>query len=97
MANIKYFSDWNGQTIQLPYLSTISNAEFARMFPGIKGRRCDSFSRYVCKIAGVLLPVTRSIEFKRNPSLHKCDARCQSAKGHQCECSCGGANHGSQS
>lgn len=25
-----------------------------------------------------------------------CDARCTSAKGHQCECSCGGKNHGSQ-
>lgn len=26
---------------------------------------------------------------------HKCDARCTSAKGHSCECSCGGKNHGS--
>jgi hypothetical protein len=25
---------------------------------------------------------------------HKCDARCTSARGHSCECSCGGANHG---
>jgi len=25
---------------------------------------------------------------------HKCDARCTSARGHNCECSCGGANHG---
>lgn len=25
---------------------------------------------------------------------HKCDARCTSAKGHSCECSCGGKNHG---
>lgn len=25
---------------------------------------------------------------------HTCDARCTSARGHQCECSCGGANHG---
>jgi len=24
----------------------------------------------------------------------KCDARCQSAIGHDCECSCGGVNHG---
>lgn len=27
-------------------------------------------------------------------SEHVCDARCTSAKGHNCECSCGGANHG---
>lgn len=25
---------------------------------------------------------------------HKCDARCMNAKGHECTCSCGGANHG---
>ncbi len=25
---------------------------------------------------------------------HVCDARCTSAIGHNCECSCGGANHG---
>jgi hypothetical protein len=25
---------------------------------------------------------------------HKCDARCLNAKGHNCTCSCGGANHG---
>jgi hypothetical protein len=24
----------------------------------------------------------------------RCDARCTSAKGHSCDCSCGGANHG---
>ncbi len=24
----------------------------------------------------------------------KCDARCQGAIGHDCECSCGGVNHG---
>lgn len=24
----------------------------------------------------------------------KCDSRCTSAKGHVCECACGGANHG---
>jgi hypothetical protein len=28
-----------------------------------------------------------------NPD-HPCDARCTSAKGHVCTCSCGGANHG---
>lgn len=25
---------------------------------------------------------------------HKCDAKCESATGHSCECACGGANHG---
>lgn len=25
---------------------------------------------------------------------HACDERCRNAKGHDCECSCGGENHG---
>lgn len=25
---------------------------------------------------------------------HKCDARCEHATGHDCECACGGKNHG---
>lgn len=28
-------------------------------------------------------------------SNHKCDSRCTTARGRKCECSCGGANHGS--
>ena len=43
---------------------------------------------------GVRVQSDRMIEFKRNPSLHKCDARCQNAKGFKCECSCRGAHHG---
>jgi hypothetical protein len=27
-------------------------------------------------------------------SEHKCDARCTHSRGHVCECSCGGENHG---
>ncbi len=27
-------------------------------------------------------------------SAHECNARCMASKGHVCECSCGGANHG---
>lgn len=34
----------------------------------------------------------RKIQAVRNDT--KCDARCTSAKGFQCECSCGGENHG---
>jgi hypothetical protein len=42
----------------------------------------------------VTVPVTRMIEYKSNPSKHKCDARCLHATGHVCECACGGKNHG---
>lgn len=43
---------------------------------------------------GRLTWVTRSIEYSRTPSRHKCGSRCMNARGPSCECSCGGANHG---
>jgi hypothetical protein len=35
----------------------------------------------------------RTLEGQHNAKV-RCDARCMGAKGHQCECACGGANHG---
>lgn len=43
---------------------------------------------------GKVYEADRVIFRKSNPSNHKCDARCLSAKGHNCECSCGGKFHG---
>ena len=41
------------------------------------------------------LTITRGINYKIDaPSLHKCNAKCQSATGPSCECECGGKNHG---
>lgn len=62
-------------------------------------QRFDSFSLMVGTLDGKwneteFLPVTRIIRFDESGSGHKCDARCQSAKGGQCECECGGKNHG---
>jgi hypothetical protein len=34
-------------------------------------------------------------EIKAVVSAHVCDARCMGSRGRICECSCGGANHGS--
>jgi hypothetical protein len=87
----RYF---NGET-ELAFWGGMKNEEFATRFPGVRGKRIDSFSRMVGKNeAGNLLPVERVINFKSNPSLHKCDGRCLHAKRGNCECSCGGANHG---
>lgn len=97
MAKMKYFAEIDGHTVKLAWISTMENKEFANLFPGATGRRSDSFSKFVGYIDNSSkhpVPAFRSIEFKSNPSLHKCDARCQHAKGHKCECSCGGANHG---
>lgn len=35
----------------------------------------------------------KPIDGRVNPD-HPCDARCTGATGHNCECACGGANHG---
>lgn len=94
MANMKYFSGLE----ELTGIHSIKNERFESLFPGIKGKRYDSFYKWVGHNQtgpDHILPVTRIIEYKKNPSLHKCDARCTNAKGHVCECSCGGKNHGS--
>lgn len=91
MTNFKYF---NGD-IQLPAVMIIDNDKFAAL-GGVrtKHNRVGSFQAIVGRIDGVLVPVTRMIEYKSRPSLHKCDARCQNSTGHVCECSCGGKYHG---
>jgi len=100
MANMKYFSG----TEEVFSPQPMRNPKFAELFGNVKAKRVDSFSmlvgyarntdsRDVVRGNGAK-PITRVIEFKRNPSLHKCDARCRNAKGHSCECSCGGQYHG---
>ena len=37
--------------------------------------------------------LVKPVNGKHNPD-HVCDTRCTSAKGHNCECSCNGLNHG---
>lgn len=98
MSSTKLFCDMNGQTVELSgYVQPMKNAEFAAAFPGVKGKRFDSFDMRVARAPdGRYLPVTRSIVYKGRPSLHKCDARCMNATGRtmKCECACGGKNHG---
>lgn len=97
MAGVLYFSESNGEAVSLIQTYSMPNAEFQAAFPGIKGLRYDSFSRRVGRDeAGRVLPLLRVIEYKANPSKHKCDDRCLHAKGKtmKCECSCGGRNHG---
>lgn len=93
MANytFKYFS--GNQQVQAMHYGG-KNSEWLRT---MKAKRIDSLYRMVgYPLTGpdVILPITRVIQYKKKPSLHKCDARCMNATGHNCECSCGGANHG---
>ena len=78
MANIKYFAEHNGQTVQFAKVDYRTPTE---AFGFIDGR---------------WIKATRKVEYKSNPSRHECDARCINATGRtmQCECSCGGKNHG---
>ena len=91
IQEVQYYSG----DIKLQWPHGMKNAEFNEKF-NIKGKWYDSFHRYVGYAADgkTILPVTRIIEYKKNPSLHKCDGRCMGAKGKTCECSCGGKNHG---
>lgn len=106
MAKVIYF---NGET-ELTGVTSIPNAEFAKRFPGVKGRRDDGYHMLVGNLVGFVAtfdralskwrddyrPVERIIIYKSNPSKHVCDARCVNATGRtmNCECSCGGKNHG---
>lgn len=83
MANMRYFTECNGATVELTNVHHDGAvATTARHFTG-KCPTCGE--RHVC---------SRVIQYKRHPSRHECGPRCMSAKGHSCECSCGGANHG---
>ncbi len=100
---------FNGET-ELTHLAPMSNVEFAKSFPGVKGRKYDGWSMWVGSPVGhasvfvqgegwnhgPVLPVERVVTYKSNPSKHVCDARCMNATGRimKCECSCGGKNHG---
>ena len=95
-------SNWSTQyycdDVELKSAYPLKTARFIAI-GGVPSRhnRYDGYNRLVGHPAvggDACMPVTRKIYYKRNPSLHKCDARCMNARGHDCECSCGGANHG---
>lgn len=52
----------------------------------------ESWPTVVCSCGRAYPMISR---IKAITTDHKCDSRCTSAKGHNCECSCGGKNHGS--
>jgi hypothetical protein len=81
MATIRYFTG-SDQLTGIEHDGSIYST--ARHFTGLTAE-------------GVRVQVERAIERKSNPSNHKCGARCMNATGFQCECSCGGKNHGGAS
>ena len=95
---MRYFSDFGGQTVELIKIFDMPNKDFAARFPAVICKHSDSFHMFVGYAEGSRdpLPLTRNIDYKRQPSKHECDARCVHATGKvmKCECSCGGKNHG---
>ena len=82
----KYFADFHGEIVELTDVRHDGHVSTAAKH--FEGFAPDGFTK---------LTANRKIDYKvANPSLHKCDARCTTATGHKCECSCGGKFHGSE-
>ena len=97
MANYKYFNDTKNGAIELAFVTSMDNKEFNAKFSGVKGMRYDGYSMWVGRnsVAEAYVPVTRKIEYKKNPSKHECNAKCLNGNHNgMCECKCGGKNHG---
>ncbi len=95
MSTFKYFSGTEQvfNAINLGTATKPEGAKFIKRMGYVIGFPLETSSHDIFNRIGAK-PVTRVIEYKSNPSLHKCDARCRHAKGNSCECSCGGQFHG---
>ncbi len=62
-----------------------------------KVRNANLFAIGVCPICSQHHFAERVISRPAAPKNHKCDDRCLNARGRNCECSCGGKNHGAGS
>jgi hypothetical protein len=84
MADFRYFAEHNGQTVQLDRIW--HDGSVSTKVEHFFGRAPD----------GTKVQAQRKTQYKAFPSKHECDARCINATGRtmQCECSCGGKNHG---
>ena len=76
------------------YTGGRSSGHLFRIQEDIPGARMHILQEhdYTCPACGRTR--TESNLIKGHVSDHICDPRCTGAKGHDCECACGGANHG---
>lgn len=97
----RYFTDTAEGTTEHTNVYLMDVAKFRKLFPGVKGIGSTG-ERWAAIPEGVSFkdaekhqPITRKIEYKSNPSLHECNAKCLGGKCNgTCECRCGGKNHG---
>jgi hypothetical protein len=52
------------------------------------------FACGMCPNCARIHPSSRRISYSKTPSRHICNSKCMGAVGPNCECSCGGKNHG---
>lgn len=90
MASVKYF---NGE-IELKPRSV--HTLTGRRLVGEPIDYTPTYDRAAQRWVHNFIPVERVINYSTRPSKHECDARCMNASGRtmNCECSCGGKNHG---
>ena len=102
MTQARYFSTNDGEIVPLESICYIYRDPARRWAyehkyaPSSTGRTIRDGAMIAVGAAadGRRFEADRVIYRKTNPSNHTCDARCQSARGNSCECSCGGKYHG---
>ena len=70
-----------------------SAAREDRFTGGRRSYSLDVMGELGCPKCGCNLPKGGQVQGHYSEQ-RKCDARCTGAKGHNCECQCGGKNHG---
>jgi hypothetical protein len=86
--------------VELARVSWADRRDFERIVgrPMIAGEKLARegilFAYGACPGCGRLHPSARRIVYSAKPSRHVCNALCMGARGPNCECQCGGKNHG---
>jgi hypothetical protein len=98
---IRHFAECGaGGIVELARVQWADTREFERIIgrpvgPGEKlTREGRLFAFGSCANCALIHPSGRRIHYSAKPSRHACNALCMSARGPNCECRCGGKNHG---
>lgn len=98
---IKHFGEClGGAIVELRSIAWAPRRDFERIIgrPIAAGeklaREGGLFAYGTCPDCGRLHPSGRRVHYSKKPSMHVCNAKCMGAMGPDCECSCGGKNHG---
>lgn len=95
MAAREYtYYDADGNSLGSPY-ACVQRWQWDKEMPGVEPKFIKGYGYVYGYRNNVRARVERIVGYKAHgASKHKCDARCTHAKGGNCECECGGKNHG---